>query len=397
MDGVSPSLIFKRIMTATAPSVPEKRRAEMLPKHILSLTGIRFFAAAWVVVFHYRDEFTALVPGFGMIANFVGQGFQAVPLFFILSGFILSHTYFATYSFRDHPHFVFLRFARLWPVHLATIAILLCYVALLTLRKGHFVSDNFSFAALPTELAMIRCWFSKNLIWNYPAWSIQSEWFAYLFIFPLAAVCVRKANKPILLGAAAVGLLALQSFLPIDKFPGKCADIAFLFFVGSCLYRLRVLLGEQSLHWAAMLGGFFLLAGLETSLIFSNFLINCGFALIVFGLSYGRGTLSWILSRRWIVYGGTISYSLYMTHAVVGKFYGLFSRKLILSSQPVRLVVFFCLLAALLGAAMALYHTVEFPCNKALRALRSGRKKLSKDLPSLALGSASASLFKSAE
>src|SRR5579883_2016917 len=174
-------------MPSAAEKAPRGKEAfRALSKDIRPLTGIRFFAAAWVVIFHFRNELSTLIPGFTWLKPLVMQGYYAVPLFFILSGFILSHTYFSKYSLKRHSEFVFLRFARLWPVHLAAILALVLYMGVLVVHSGHINSDNFPFVQLPSELAMIRCWFSKALIWNYPAWSIHSEWFAYLFVFPIA-------------------------------------------------------------------------------------------------------------------------------------------------------------------------------------------------------------------
>jgi peptidoglycan/LPS O-acetylase OafA/YrhL len=331
-----------------------------LPKDIPALTGVRFFAAAWVVVFHFRDEFSQLLPAFDHLKPLVLQGSYAVPLFFILSGFILSHTYFPRYSLRGHGEFVFLRFARLWPVHLVAILVLIVYLILLKLHSRHVVGDNYSFAALPTELAMVRCWGSKALIWNYPAWSIHSEWFAYLFLFPIAFLCFHKASDSRVLLLIIIALLSLQSFLPLDEVPGKCMDIIFLFLAGSGLYRLRVLSPNVSGHLAAPVGLVVLAAGIGTHCVCSRMFIHTAFALLIFGLSFGRGLLSSILSTRLIVYGGAISYCIYMTHALVGKLYGTFAGNTVLRSP-------FLLIVALLTAAVAFHHLIEIPCNTALR------------------------------
>src|ERR1700733_11419322 len=66
--------------------------------HIYPLTGARIFAALWVVAFHFRFIFEDLVPGFKRIGPLARRGSYAVPFFFILSGFILSHNYFEKYS-----------------------------------------------------------------------------------------------------------------------------------------------------------------------------------------------------------------------------------------------------------------------------------------------------------
>ena len=338
-----------------------------LPKDIPTLTGIRFFAAAWVVMYHFRDEFLQLVPPLHHLNPFILQGHYAVPLFFILSGFILSHTYFPRYSLRNHGAFVVLRFARLWPVHLAAILVLILYFSSLTLHRGHGANDTYSYAALPAELAMIRCWVSKALIWNYPAWSIQSEWFAYIFLFPVAFWWFQKASSVRALLLTIIVLLSLQSFLPWDRAPGKCMDIFFLFLAGSALYRLRVLWPSQLGRWAAPGGLIVLAVGLGTDWACSRMFIHTAFALIVFGLSFGQGFLSGLLSTRLAVYGGAISYAIYMTHALVGKVYGTLAGKMDFNTPLSRALVFVLLILVLLLVPIAFHHLIEVPCNTALR------------------------------
>jgi peptidoglycan/LPS O-acetylase OafA/YrhL len=95
----------------------------MQARHIFPLTGIRLFAASWVVSYHFQGWLLELFPFLRSLTPFFGLGYEAVPLFFLLSGFILSHNYFSDYSLGQHPKFVFLRFARLWPVHFVTLVL----------------------------------------------------------------------------------------------------------------------------------------------------------------------------------------------------------------------------------------------------------------------------------
>ncbi len=58
-----------------------------------ALTGLRAVAAGWVVLFHYRDDLLALVPGLAPLDTFMRAGYLGVDLFFPLSGFVLAYTY----------------------------------------------------------------------------------------------------------------------------------------------------------------------------------------------------------------------------------------------------------------------------------------------------------------
>ncbi len=88
---------------------------------------------------------------------FTTTGYEAVPLFFLLSGFILSHNYLADYSVAKHPKFIFLRFgSRLWPVHCATLFLLILTPGVLSMSGDRLKS-------LVEELLMIRSWFESGL------------------------------------------------------------------------------------------------------------------------------------------------------------------------------------------------------------------------------------------
>lgn len=56
-------------------------------QQILSLTGLRFFAAALVVIFHFAR------PQSARLMTFIDHGGVGVMVFFVLSGFILSYSY----------------------------------------------------------------------------------------------------------------------------------------------------------------------------------------------------------------------------------------------------------------------------------------------------------------
>ena len=340
----------------------------VVAEDIKSLTGIRFFAALWVVLYHFRDglkPISILEP----FTPFFDHGYLAVPLFFILSGFILSHTYFPRYSLKNHAEFIFLRFARLWPVHVAAVLSLMAYIGVIFVHSGHFEDDSGSFALqhLPGELAMVRSWFSKDLVWNYPAWSIHAEWFAYMLLFPIAFSSFRKISNCWVLLITAGALLAGHTFLPIGQFPGMCAEIIFLFLAGSALYRLRLLLPNFPGTRVATAGLLLVILGVSGLFQYSISLIYLAFAFIIFGLSYDGGWLGELLSQRLFVYGGLISYSIYMTHAVVLKVTDAIFHRIGIQTQGERIVAAVTFVGAVLITASVFYHLIEAPCNKVLR------------------------------
>ena len=89
-----------------------------------ALTGIRFFAAIWVMAFHFGAAFTARAHMPHLVTVFLEHGELGVALFFMLSGFILFYTYQDNLQTpRDIYKFFVARFARLYPVYFLAILI----------------------------------------------------------------------------------------------------------------------------------------------------------------------------------------------------------------------------------------------------------------------------------
>ena len=67
--------------------------SSMINGSLGALTGIRFFAAFSVLAFHYGAAFTERMHAPHFVSNFLRNGYMAVSLFFVLSGYILTYSY----------------------------------------------------------------------------------------------------------------------------------------------------------------------------------------------------------------------------------------------------------------------------------------------------------------
>src|SRR3546814_14984278 len=94
-------------------------------RDILHLTGLRAVAALMVLSMHLDQIYGNVLARY--LAP-IDQGYLGVDVFFVLSGFILSHVYAAEISARTYGVFLWRRFARLYPIHLATLAGLILMV-----------------------------------------------------------------------------------------------------------------------------------------------------------------------------------------------------------------------------------------------------------------------------
>jgi peptidoglycan/LPS O-acetylase OafA/YrhL len=307
-----------------------------------------------------------LCPFFKLLNPFVELGYEAVPLFFLLSGFILSHNYFSEYSLAQHPKFVFLRFARLWPVHFVALMLLILSPNVLH-TKGALLKS------LMEELLMVRSWFHNDATWNAPAWSISAEWFAYICVFPLAFILFKRIRSVLCLVIIVMLFLSAQ-VSPVNAmlFPGptRCGSIFFLFLAGSGLYRIRYLVKNPPAEAMVICGLLYLLSYVFFNKILSELILYIAFALLIFGLSYERGFLARILSSKIAVQGGLASYSLYMTHYLVIQsfiFYSWASWKHLPQLIFVRYLMLLLMAGVFIGTALVFYHYIEEPANRKLR------------------------------
>jgi peptidoglycan/LPS O-acetylase OafA/YrhL len=338
-------------------------------RHIKSLTGVRFLAALWVVLFHFKEEFLKNNASFVVALPILEKGHLAVPFFFILSGFILSLNYFGTYTGASHARFIWDRFARLWPVHAACVLLLVLYAAGVKLLNLRVNLEQYDYAQLPWELTMVRCWFSDAPLWNYPAWSIHAEWFAYLILFPLAFYVFKKPAALYLMGFLAIALLAIHGafYELIWTAPGKLLSILLPFLAGSLLFAVAREYAAKMPAWTgdaafvAILGLLFFQSRIVTALLF------VAFGILILGLYRETGLVNRTLSTRVLVYGGIISYSLYMTHALIETAYNFAAPKLPAMGGTYGLFFSAGILATTLGCAALMYHLVEEPSNRWLR------------------------------
>ena len=173
-------------MTHTAPKI-------LLP----TLTGLRGIAALAVLFYHIRGAIGGFLPD--AVLTLLAQGYLAVDLFFVLSGFVLWWNYGAQFrdrGIRSAPRFIVRRFARIFPLHVAILSAMALFAAAL-LASGRDPGDHYSFAQLPAHFLLVQNWgFGDELRWNDPAWSISTEWAAYLLLAITGGWLARRTVGP---------------------------------------------------------------------------------------------------------------------------------------------------------------------------------------------------------
>jgi peptidoglycan/LPS O-acetylase OafA/YrhL len=357
-------------------AAPAALTARRRPLH--ALTGIRFFAAIFVVVFHTRASATLKEHGLIAAGNFFANGYLAVPLFFLLSGFILAYTYEGQIERRgDHRRFWEARFARIWPVY--ALSLLLSSI------------PSFTFPPLPNALAalfMVQAWnpWRPDIAgtWNFVCWTLSVEALFYI-VFPWLQVWLERQTRrtqilwiTLMLTVAVVcntGSYTLGNMPPgIGIWIPRPVIHLPEFFIGVGMGNLYLTLlarntgapilpGKGIWTYLSALAAIALLCrepGRWTSLVV------VAFALLLFGLAAETTLLARFLSTRVMLLGGGISYSIYLMQLPVKGWVIALADAVGLKSDPARMGLTF---ATLLLVSFILFKTVEEPARRLLRSV----------------------------
>ncbi|NQE64313.1 acyltransferase [Caulobacter sp. RHG1] len=349
----------------------------MYPTDIRPLTSLRICAAIWVLVYHFRDHLALGLDRYGLIA----KGYLGVDLFFILSGFILSHVYTRAVADKrfNYGSFLWARLARVYPVHLVTLAATLAIWMVAVKLGATFDPVAFDLRSLPQHLLLIHAWGTTPTVqWNFPSWSISAEWFAYLG-FPLAAMASLglRARPRLLVGLAL--LLFVAMFLGAKRegvlFTDMTAQIGAIriipsFLMGAALHRL----GSSSTlpdGWAgpgALIATAWIMVA--ATLRLSDLYIWPALAVVIFCLAEAAKIgATGLMTAPAMVYLGEVSYAVYMTHLPVDIAYFHALVRVAPSLSGVGAFVgWLGVFGVCLAVSVAAYHLVERPARDWLRA-----------------------------
>ncbi len=178
------------------------------PETFDSLTGLRFLLSIWIAVFHLGDMYDHA--GFGSWP-IMKAGVARVDIFFVLSGFVLTHIYWARSKAKFHfPTFMRARVARLYPLHFLALVILCGLVLAAHLVGKGDEARNFTGLGLLANVLLVQAWGVPGAgVWNFPGWTISAEFFGYL-LFPIFLACASALkSRPVILFTLAVALVLL--------------------------------------------------------------------------------------------------------------------------------------------------------------------------------------------
>lgn len=307
----------------------------------------------------------------------VKTGWIGVDIFFVLSGFIISYVHasdFTCLSLRAEARFLAIRLSRIYPVHIATLAAALGLL-LLHAAAGSPVTDRFSAGSFIGNLLLVHAWDSYRLTWNYVSWSISAEWAAYLAFPILAYALVRvRSAAAALLGAAAslVAMIVALRGLGLDSMYVVSGHVLIRvaggFSAGCFLYSAYRTKALEALPWGLITTSCLLVLALQVVWLESSFWAMPTIAILVLGLSYGRGAAARILSTNWAVFLGDISYSLYMVHFLTIEAVTALLRHGRLGTSILLLAIGYAIaIVATAAVTLLMHYWIEDPARNAMR------------------------------
>jgi peptidoglycan/LPS O-acetylase OafA/YrhL len=405
---------------------PPKEKNELKALH-----GLRFFAAFCILISHASSWLTNFRNGGSSIAliNAFGQFFApfGMPLFFVLSGFVIHYNYSHLFSRRPFKialqEFFVARIARLVPLFL-------CFFAIGFLVDGvidWYISRKVNlFLLLFHRFTLTQSWvyitiFSDRLVLDEAyglSWSISTEMFFY-FVFPAFAVSlfmVRSSSRLLVIGTVWVtAVFAVLTLFWLNRsglqwfFHQKMGDIftgwehsadrwffyyspyirIFEFVLGCIAAQIFLVIQSKPIsNWENKLGQVVLAVGCISLLVltsqnfirpvdvFSNYTdfvkLNFGCALplacIIFCVARYDSIATKLMSGTVIVFLGEISYSIYTVHTYTIR---IFSRPQadvtsLSGIEAVLRIVAAIALTILLSTAT--YRFIEQPSRKKIRS-----------------------------
>lgn len=362
------------------------------PQRFWLLDNLRGMASLSVVIFHYQHFYfsapgtlptsfdRSALPFYGFLCPLYNMGYNAVQLFFVISGFVFFFVYYRPVrdqTVTGREYFV-ARFSRLYPLHAATL-IFVAFGQWISMRlTGQFTvysyNDFYHF--------VLNCFFASHWglqsgdSFNGPVWSLSIEVVLYFLFYIYASQIATNSPRHFVNLLIACGLLlAIRPAMPTPIAEILHAAVCFLaggiaFFVWEKISRLE----NRHQLWlfaficvgvaAALL--LFIATELRAALhfvVFPALVLSLGVAQ---SLSFGAGKNSRII--------GDISYSTYLLHFPLQLSVIITAAYLDASIDFNRVPVFLIFLVTLALLSIGIFYWFERPMQKYLRLklLRKG-------------------------
>ena len=383
----------KRITSRTAEIAPVSADIEYPPvQRFWLLDNLRGMASLSVVVFHYQHFYftapgvlaagfnTSTQPFYSFLAIFYNSGYNAVQLFFVISGFVFFFVYYESLRHRAVSGFGYFvaRFSRLYPLHAATLVIVALGQWISMRVTGQFTVYPYNdFYHFFLNVFFASNWgFQLGDSFNGPVWSLSVEIVTYFLFYFYASQIASRSSRHFRNALITIFLLLIISRLA----PTSIRDIAratMCFFAGGLAFfvcgevaKLKNLHRLYSLVTACVGGAVALLAFIITrSASVLHFAVFPALVLVL-GITQGR----FLGAGKRLRLVGDISYSTYLLHFPLQLYIIIIAASLGDRIDYSRPIVFLLFVLLLLVLSTVTFHWFERPAQKVLRQCFVGIK-----------------------
>lgn len=352
-----------------------------------TLDSFRGLFAFIVAIYHYKSA--------GPIGDWtlIQKGPHFVDFFFVLSGFIIYHNYADLTKGIAQQNFIKNRLLRLYPLHLFMLVVfLLMECAKFALYSyGVFKSPVFeknNFTSFIVNVLFLQSFNITPLSWNYPSWSISAEIVAYI-VFCISIVYIRKFSSGyrsvMFLGISLLSITIIR--LIFNSFNIELTNnysmlrCMFGFFIGCFTYEMYHQIAarsggsQQFTLWEILTLSVSLLATMYLPEEL-NFVLPVFYAATILCFAFEKGKMSSWFTNKLFLTIGTLSYSIYMTHAAVAVVFEIIL-KVIKKDSPVVLTISLAVyLIAVYFISTFTYEHIEIGMRRRLKTLFEPKNKL---------------------
>ena len=278
---------------------------------------------ALLVVFHHLHVVGAFIE-----LPFFRRAEILLNFFFVLSGFVLAHSYGLKAPF-GFKRFVISRIFRLYPLHVVMLLVFILFegVRWAAYKKG-FTLNNVPFTGLfdPSEilpnLLLVQAWttLTETMSFNYPSWSISIEFYIYLLF---GALCLLSLKSRFVMFACVAIVAFTMIFTEHEPLVWRAMMGLSCFFAGNITYLVYLLIRDRfvPVRW--------LMTVLEVGLTCTTYwmvmndysdrspIASLTFCVLVLVFAFEAGLVSTFLKTAVFRLLGKLSYSIYMTHAAL--------------------------------------------------------------------------------
>jgi peptidoglycan/LPS O-acetylase OafA/YrhL len=357
-------------------------------ERLFGLELLRFLAAIGVLVWHYQHFMfgapdgsapdSNLLPFHWLLAPFYTYGYEGVELFWCISGFIFSWKYGGVIGRAglSFGRFAWLRFSRLYPLHLATLLLVAVLQWRYFARYGQaFVYPYNDASHFVMNLFLANWWgFQSGGSFNGPSWSVSAEVLIYIVFFWVTRCAGSgwRTDLWAMFGFSAAAWSAKALFGINLAF----TDAATFFYLGALTCHVYRWTRTLDPPWRRRIGwGCAAQVTIAAALVFSHTLAIAGGGLAMFPASVLLVQLAvrpdGEQARAWLTGLGNLTYASYMLHFPMQLGAMLILGALAVPVEPLVYTDWFMLayLGTVLAAAFAVYRWVERPAQDWLRRL----------------------------